>query len=55
MKALLRDRLTSIWPRQGHYAVEAAGDADRTPPDMAVDHIADLLHFDFSTLTPEPA
>jgi FMN phosphatase YigB (HAD superfamily) len=55
MKAQLRDRLTTIWPRQGHYAVEAAGDADRTPPDMAVDHIADLLHFDFSSLTPEPA
>jgi len=53
MKARLRDRLTTIWPRQGHYAREAASDAARTPPDVGVDHIADLLRFDFSTLPPE--
>jgi FMN phosphatase YigB (HAD superfamily) len=53
MKARLRDRLTTIWPRQGHYALEAARDADRTPADMAVDHIGDLLQLDFSTVLPE--
>lgn len=50
MKAQLRERLTTIWPRQGHYAMEAAGDADRNLADLTVDHIAELLRFDFSTL-----
>ena len=54
-KAQLHDRLITIWPRQGHYATEAAKDADRTPADVTIDHIGDLLRYDFSTLPPEPA
>jgi FMN phosphatase YigB (HAD superfamily) len=49
MKAILRARLTTLWPRQGHYAREAAN-ANYPPADLTVEKIGDLAHFDFSTL-----
>lgn len=55
MKAQLGERLTTIWPRQGHYAVDAMRDAARQSPDVTIDHIAELSKIDFPTLLPEPA
>jgi hypothetical protein len=35
-------RVTTVFPRQGHYAAEPMP-ADRIPPDVTVERIADLL------------
>jgi FMN phosphatase YigB (HAD superfamily) len=53
MKALLKDRLTTVWPRQGHYAREAALRNDLPAADVAVDRIGELVQFDFSKAIPE--
>ena len=42
-KAQLRDRLTTIWPRQGHYAKDAAVIARYPAADVTIEAIADLL------------
>jgi FMN phosphatase YigB (HAD superfamily) len=50
MKAAMRDTLTTIWPRQGHYARAAARDARLPRPDVTLDSIGELAHHDLSTL-----
>jgi FMN phosphatase YigB (HAD superfamily) len=42
MKAVWRDRLTTVFVRQGHYAMDAALVASYPPPDIAIDRIGDL-------------
>jgi len=42
MKAVWRDRLTTVFVRQGHYAADAALVASYPPPDIAIDRIGDL-------------
>jgi FMN phosphatase YigB (HAD superfamily) len=49
MKAILQNRLTTVWPRQGHYALEARN-ANYPPADLTVDRIGDLARYDFSFL-----
>jgi FMN phosphatase YigB (HAD superfamily) len=52
MKAILQNRLITVWPRQGHYALDAAN--DKYPAaDLTVDRIADLALVDFSTMLAE--
>lgn len=53
-KAAWGSRVTTVFPRQGHYANDPALAAKNPAPDLAVDHIADLLRHDLSTLTPRP-
>ena len=50
MKTVWEDRLTTVFPRQGHYAHDP--DALRTypPADITVEHIAELAGYDFSYL-----
>lgn len=44
-------RVTTVLPRQGHYA--HAPDVETYPrPDISVDHIAELLHVNLDTLVP---
>jgi len=43
MKAILGDRLVTVFPRQGHYALDATDVARYPAPDVAVDAIGDLL------------
>lgn len=45
MKKGWGDRLTTVFPRQGHYAF-ADDVAGYTTPDLAVDRIGDLLNYD---------
>ena len=52
MKATLQARLTTVWPRQGHYALEV-NDANYPAADLTVDRIGDLARFDFSTMLAE--
>jgi len=43
MKAILGGRVTTVFPRQGHYAVDPRELAAYLPADLAVDRIGDLL------------
>jgi FMN phosphatase YigB (HAD superfamily) len=42
MKAVWRERLTTVFVRQGHYARDTAALAELPPADHTVDHIAEL-------------
>lgn len=50
MKKGWGDRLTTVFPRQGHYAF-ADDVAGYTTPDLAVDRIGDLLGYDLPAFT----
>lgn len=43
MKDIMGDSLTTVFPRQGHYALDAIEIAAHPTPDMTVAHIGDLL------------
>lgn len=53
VKAALGTRLTTVFPRQGHYALDAQ-QAARYPDaaDLTVEHIGELVQYDFSTSPP---
>jgi FMN phosphatase YigB (HAD superfamily) len=42
MKQAWGSKLTTIFPRQGHYALDAAGVAKYPPPDLTIDSIGAL-------------
>ena len=48
MKDILGARLTTIFVRQGHYALDAPSIANYPAPDITIERIGDLLHEDFS-------
>ena len=48
MKTILGDRLSTVFPRQGHYALDAAEIANYPPADITIERIGDLLREDFS-------
>src|SRR5476651_2492447 len=48
MKKVLGDRLTTVFPRQGHYALDAHNLAAYPPADLAIERIGDLVDCDFS-------
>ena len=50
MKKVLGDRLTTVFPRQGHYAHDPKIVAEFPVADISVDSIGDLLGHDFSAL-----
>lgn len=50
MKKVLEDRLTTIFPRQGHYALDPHNLAAYPPADLAIGSIGDLLDCDFPAL-----
>ena len=50
MKALWGDRLTSVFPRQGHYALDAREVAAYPAADISLDSIGDLLRYDLASL-----
>ncbi len=50
MKAFMQGRLTTVFPRQGHYALDPAAVAKYTPADIAIERIGDLLQFDISDM-----
>jgi FMN phosphatase YigB (HAD superfamily) len=47
MKKVLEDRLTTVFPRQGHYALDPHILSAYPPPDLAIERISDLLDCDF--------
>jgi FMN phosphatase YigB (HAD superfamily) len=46
-------RVTTVLPRQGHFAHDAAALAAGPPPDVVVERVSDLLHFDLPDLVPD--
>ena len=48
MKDAWGDRLTTVFVRQGHYAVDPANVATYPPADLSVDHIGDLMNDGFT-------
>ncbi|HVY23062.1 MAG TPA: HAD family hydrolase [Steroidobacteraceae bacterium] len=50
MKQSMGDRLTTIFPRQGHYALDPENIARYPAADMTVERIGDLVECDFSSL-----
>jgi len=53
MKAIWGDRLTTVFPRQGHYATDASIVAAYPAADLAVERIGDLRECDLSTFDAE--
>jgi len=50
VKRVWGDRVTTVFPRQGHYATDPALLAEFPPADITVDHIGDLLELGLATL-----
>jgi FMN phosphatase YigB (HAD superfamily) len=47
MKDFWHDRLATVFPRQGHYALDPNNLSRYPPADLAIDGIGDLVHCDF--------
>jgi FMN phosphatase YigB (HAD superfamily) len=50
IKAAWGSRVTTVFPRQGHYALDAELVAAHPTPDLTVERIGDVLAFDLETL-----
>src|SRR5215216_2336490 len=50
MKEIWGPRLTTVFPRQGHYALDPAVTTKYPPADITVERIGDLLNYDLPTL-----
>jgi FMN phosphatase YigB (HAD superfamily) len=50
IKRVWGERVTTIFPRQGHYAADIKQIEAFPPADVTVEHIGDLLEFDLSAL-----
>ncbi|MEO6280150.1 HAD family hydrolase [Roseateles sp.] len=50
MKSVLGDRLTTVFPRQGHYALDPANAKLYPVPDVTVEQVGNLLDSDAATL-----
>ena len=50
MKKIWGDRLTTVWPRQGHYALDPKTLAAYPPADLPVECIGDLVNYDLTAL-----
>lgn len=49
MKTVMRNRLTTVFPRQGHYALDAANIARYPAADLTVEHIGEMAGVSLST------
>ncbi len=50
VKKVWGERVTTVFPRQGHYAHDPAALAECPPADITVEHIGDLLGYDLPSL-----
>ena len=55
MKQTWKNRLTTVFPRQGHYALTAGNIASYPPADITIEHIGDLVDADSSALLGGPS
>lgn len=50
MKKIWRDHLTTVFPRQGHYALDPMNIVAYSPADITIECIGELINVDFSIL-----
>lgn len=50
MKKVMQDRLTTVFPRQGHYALDPTNVAAYPEADISIERIGDLVNFDIRAL-----
>jgi FMN phosphatase YigB (HAD superfamily) len=50
MKTIWGERLTTVWPRQGHYALDAKSVAQYPPPDITLERIGALVDYDLDMI-----
>lgn len=50
VKEIWGDRVTTVFPRQGHYALDPNVLRDYPPADVTIDAIGDLLNYDLARL-----
>jgi hypothetical protein len=50
MKKIWGSRVTTVWPRQGHYALGSQVTAIYPSADLTIDHIGDLVNYDLRNL-----
>ena len=50
MKRIWGNRLTTVWPRQGHYALDSKAIARYPPADLTIGRIGDLVDYDLPAL-----
>ena len=50
MKGVMQGHLTTVFPRQGHDALDTSAVAAYPPADIAIERIGDLLHMDLRDL-----
>ena len=50
MKKIWGDRLSTVFPRQGHYALDPKNAATYPPADLSLDRIGDLIDCDLGAL-----
>lgn len=48
MKSVMGKKLTTVFVRQGHYALAPDAASQHPPPDRVIERIGDLLHLDLS-------
>lgn len=48
MKKQWGDRVTTVFPRQGHYALDPKNAAAYPPADITIERIGDLVDMDLS-------
>lgn len=46
IKGIWENRVTTVLPRQGHYALDSNNLSKYPPPDITVDRLSDLLDYD---------
>jgi FMN phosphatase YigB (HAD superfamily) len=51
VKGAWKNRVTTVFPKQGHYAFDPAAQADAANVDIAIAAIGDLLRYDLSKFT----
>jgi FMN phosphatase YigB (HAD superfamily) len=54
MKSVLEDKLTTVFVRQGHYALAPESNSVRPPPDLTIERIADLIKLNSSDFREPP-
>lgn len=52
VKKQWRDRVTTVFPRQGHYATDPKHTADYPPADITIERIGELVTYDPAALIP---
>jgi hypothetical protein len=50
MKAIWKDRLTTVFVRQGHYALDTKSIAAYPPADLTIERIGDLIQYELPAL-----